>query len=99
MDAMSVHVVAHFNARPETAAAVREVVTGFIEPTRKETGCISYLLVQNDADPLEFTFIEEWSSNTALDEHLKTPLLQQGGAKLAGLLSKPGDIRRYSLVG
>jgi len=99
MVAMPVHVVAHFNARPETAAAVREVVTGFIEPTRAEAGCISYVLVQNDADPLEFTFVEEWASNEALDVHLQTPTLTQGSAKLAGLLAKPGDIRRYSVIG
>ena len=95
---MSVHVIAHFNARPETAEAVLEVVTGFIKPTRKETGCISYVLVQNDADPLEFTFVEEWASNEALDVHLQTPHLKQGAAKLANLLAKPGDIRRYTLI-
>jgi quinol monooxygenase YgiN len=98
MDSMSVHVVAHFNARPDTAEAVREAVTGFIEPTRKEAGCLSYFLVQNDADPLEFTFIEEWASNEALDVHLQTPHLTQGAARLAGLLAKPGDIRRYTLI-
>jgi quinol monooxygenase YgiN len=98
MDSMPVHVVAHFNARPDTVEAVREVVTGFIEPTRKEAGCITYVLVRNDADPLELTFIEEWASNEALDVHLQTPHLKQGAAKLASLLSKPGDIRRYTLV-
>ncbi len=99
MEGMSVHVVAHFNARPETVAAVREVVTGFIEPTRREAGCVSYVLLQNDADPLEFTFVEEWASNEALDIHLQTPHLSQGAAKLAGLVAKPGDIRRYSVIG
>ncbi len=95
---MTVRVVAHFNARAETAAAVREIVTGFIAPTRKEGGCISYVLMQNDADPLEFTFVEEWASNAALDTHLQTPHLRAGAAKLTGLLAKPGDIRRYSVI-
>jgi quinol monooxygenase YgiN len=95
---MTVRVIAHFNARPETAAEVRQVVTGFIAPTRKEDGCVSYVLMQNDADPLEFTFVEEWTSNAALDAHLQTPHLTQGAAKLAGLLAKPGDIRRYTVI-
>jgi quinol monooxygenase YgiN len=98
MGSMPVHVVAHFNARPDTAEAVRELITGFIQPTRKESGCITYILVRNDTDPLEFTFIEEWASNEALDVHLQTPHLTQGAARLAGLLAKPGDIRRYTLV-
>jgi quinol monooxygenase YgiN len=96
---MPVHVVAHFTARPETAAAVREVVTGFIEPTRKEAGCISYVLLQNEANPLEFTFVEQWASGQALDIHLQTPHLTQGAAKLANLLAIPGDIRRYTVLG
>jgi quinol monooxygenase YgiN len=95
---MPVHVVAHFIAKPDTAAAVREVVTGFIAPARTEPGCISYILVQNDANPLEFTFIEEWASNEALDVHARTPLQTQGAAKLANLLAKPGDIRRYTVI-
>ncbi|MDR3718376.1 MAG: putative quinol monooxygenase [Bryobacteraceae bacterium] len=95
---MTVRVIAHFTARPETAAEVREVVTGFIAPTRKEAGCISYVLMQNDADPLEFTFVEEWASNDALNTHLQTPHLTGGSAKLAGLLAKPGDIRRYTVI-
>jgi quinol monooxygenase YgiN len=95
---MTVRVIAHFTARPDTAAEVREVVTGFIEPTRKEAGCISYVLLQNDADPLEFTFEEEWASNAALNAHLQTPHLTGGAARLAGLLAKPGDIRRYTVI-
>jgi quinol monooxygenase YgiN len=98
IDAMSVHVVAHFNSRPETNEAVREIVTGFIEPTRKEAGCISYVLVQNDADPLEFTFVEEWASDEALDAHLQSPHLKRGAAQLAVLLATPGDIRRYTRI-
>jgi len=95
---MPVHVVAHFLARPDTAAAVREVVTGFIVPTRKEAGCLSYTLLQNDANPLEFTFIEQWASKEALDIHLKTPHMTQGIAKLANLLAQPGDIRTYAAL-
>ncbi len=95
---MTVRVVAHFNARPETADAIREIVTGFIAPTRKEAGCISYVLMRNDSDPLEFTFVEEWTSNAALDAHLQTPHLRAGAAQLAGLLARPGDIRRYTVI-
>ena len=95
---MTVRVIAHFIARPETAAEVRKVVTGFVEPTRKEAGCISYVLMQNDANPLDFTFVEEWASGAALDTHLRTPHLTGGSAKLAGLLAQPGDIRRYTVI-
>jgi quinol monooxygenase YgiN len=93
---MSVHVVSHITARPETLEAVRSIVTGFIAPTREEPGCLSYRLMQNNAAPCEFTFIEEWSSDEALDLHARTPHLSQGVAALAPLLAQPIDLRRYT---
>jgi hypothetical protein len=50
---MHVRVVAHITARPETLPAVREVLVGFIEPTRKEAGCLSYELLQDNAAPCQ----------------------------------------------
>src|ERR1035438_7439847 len=84
---MHVRVVAHITARPETLAAVREVLVGFTEPTRKEAGCISYELLQDNGDPCQFTFVEEWVSDEALDIHLQTPHLSAGAASQIGRAS------------
>jgi quinol monooxygenase YgiN len=35
-------------------------------PTRIEEGCITYQLYQNEADPTDFAFIEEWTSDEDL---------------------------------
>jgi len=96
--AMPVRVVAHINARPETVPAVREVLLGFIEPTRKEVGCVFYELLQDNANPCRFIFVEEWTSDAALDAHLRTPHLTTGAAKLGALLEEPLDVRRCSLI-
>ncbi len=77
---------------------VRKILLAFIEPARKEEGCIAYELMQNNGDPCDFTFVEEWTSDAALDAHLQTPHLKDGAAKLANLLSVAPDIRRYSLL-
>ena len=95
---MSLNVVAHITARPETVDAVRAILVGFIEPTRQEAGCISYQLLLNNADPTDFTFFEEWTSDAALDAHLQTPHLTSGSAQLAALVAAPPDIRRYSRI-
>jgi quinol monooxygenase YgiN len=95
---MHVRVVAHITARPETVPAVREVLVGFIEPTRKEAGCLSYELLQDNADPRQFTFVEEWASDEILDTHLRTPHLSAGAAKLGPLMAAPMDVRRYTLI-
>jgi quinol monooxygenase YgiN len=56
-------------------------------------------LLQNNEDPAQFTFVEEWESDAALEAHLKTPHLAAAFLKMPALLAAPPDIRRYSLVG
>ena len=95
---MSLHVVAHIPAKLDQAEQVREILRGLIGPTRRESGCISYELFLNNADPSDFTFIEEWENEAALDAHLQTDHIRAGLTQLDGLLAGPPDIRRYSLL-
>lgn len=95
---MSLKVVAHLISKPDTIEQTREVLLGLVEPTRLENGCIAYELFQNNGDPTDFTFVEEWTDDTALDAHLETPHLVDAGAKLGDLLVAEPDIRRYTLI-
>jgi len=58
----AVRVVARVVARPGKEDELRTLLRGLIEPTRREPGCVTYELLQNTADPTDFTFVEEWSS-------------------------------------
>lgn len=40
-----------------------------IDETRKEQGCISYVLFQDLQDPSILTMLEEWMDETALNQH------------------------------
>jgi quinol monooxygenase YgiN len=44
-----------------------------VAPTRKEPGCLKYVLHKSSANPSEFWFVEEWTSRDALDKHKQTP--------------------------
>lgn len=94
----NLRVVARITARPETVGQVRELLTRFIDPTRSESGCIAYELLQNTQDPTDFTFVEEWTDNAALDAHLASPHMARGLPTLLQLVAQPPDIRRYSVV-
>lgn len=96
---MSIRVVARLKAKPETIDQTRELLVGLIKPTRAEDGCIVYELMQNSSDPTDFTFVEEWSDDAALDAHLQTEHLKRCGQLGADLFAEPPDIRRYKLVG
>jgi len=57
MPAGPLRVVARIKAKSEAINEVRELLCGLIEPTRKESGCINYELLQNRDDPTDFTFV------------------------------------------
>lgn len=93
-----IRVVAHISARPERIADLEALLRSLIEPTRKEAGCRRYELHVNNADPSEFTFIEEWESDAALDAHLASPHLQAAFPRVPELCMAMPDIRRYTLL-
>ncbi len=93
----SVRVVARIKAKPDKVSELRAILSSLIEPTRKEKGCISYEMLENRSDPTDFTFVEEWSDDAALDTHLDG--LQSSLPKVMDLIAEPPDIRRYSVVG
>lgn len=90
-----IYVVARVLALPDKVEELKTLLLGLVEATRKETGVIKYELLQNQSDPTDFTFVEEWESGEALDTHLASAHLQTTVAQLEGLTAAPPDIRRY----
>ncbi len=98
MAAETVRVVARLVARPDAVDEARSVLTGLIEPTRAEPGCVSYELLQNVEDPTDFTFVEEWADAESFQAHLETEHFGQAAEALPDLLVEEPDIRRYRTV-
>lgn len=95
----TVRIVAHIPALPDKVDQVREVLSALLAPTRAEAGCLSYELLQNLEDPTDFTFVEEWASDEAIDSHMAGPHLQAALALMPGLLAGAPQIHRYTLIG
>jgi quinol monooxygenase YgiN len=91
---MTLHVVAHLYASPGNEDFVREVLEGFVGPTRQENGCLRYELFADISDPTRFTFIEEWTGVEALEAHSRSEHIAAGRAKLDGKLAQPGWVQR-----
>jgi quinol monooxygenase YgiN len=98
MPETSIRVIARFAAKADHVDQVRGILTALIEPTRRETGCITYELLQNKQDPTDFTFVEEWTSKAALDEHLATEHIENCTAKIGEHIETDPDIRIYEVV-
>lgn len=98
MSKTTVRVVAHFIALPAHHEELKSILTDLVEPTRQESGCISYELLQNQEESTDFVFVEEWESEALLNAHLKSSHINALDAKLDGLLAVEPDIRLYRLV-
>ncbi len=91
-------VIARLVARPEKEGALRSVLMGLIAPTREEPGCIRYEMLHNRENSREFTFVEEWRDEAALQSHFATDHIQNALGKFPDLLAEDLDLRRYTLV-
>ena len=98
MSTPTLRVVARLSSFPDKVAELKSLLLSIIEPTRQEQGCIKYQLLQNQADPTDFTFVEEWESTDLLELHLASTHIQGAVHKLDGLAVAPPDIRRYELL-
>ena len=93
---MTIHIVARFIARPECVGELRTLLLGLLAPTRREAGCLRYELLANTADPTDFTFVEEWADDAAINAHLETAHLKAAVVQSQPLLAAALDVRRYT---
>ena len=91
-------VVARVVAIPEKVEQLKAVLNGLVEPTRAEKGCLRYELLQNQADPTDFTFVEQWVTEADLEAHLASEHVQAAISQFDGLVAASPDIRRYDQV-
>jgi len=93
-----VHVIARHFARPETIDEVRRILLELIEPSRAEPGCLKYELLQNDTAAADFTFVETFADDAAVKAHAAAPYIAGLGPRLAPLVARPSDVRRYVAI-
>ncbi|MGL5872038.1 MAG: putative quinol monooxygenase [Xenococcaceae cyanobacterium] len=93
-----IRVVARVVALPKKVEQLKAVLCSLIEPTKAETGCLKYELLQNRVDLTDFTFVEEWATEADLEAHLASKHIQAAISKLDGLVAAEPDIRRYDKI-
>lgn len=94
---MGLRVVAHITPKAGKDKDLERILLALIAPTRDEEGCISYEL-HRDIESGHFTFIEEWTSEAALDEHFETEHIKTALAAFEEF-AEGLDVRKYELIG
>ena len=95
----AVKVVAKITAKRDKVEDLKSILLGVVGPTRTEKGCVSYQLLQNKTDESDFVFVEEWTSDAAIDNHMTTAHVQDALTKIESMLAQEPDIRRYVIIG
>jgi len=99
MSQNKVTVLALIKAKEGMQEQLKQELISLIGPTHKEAGCIDYLLHQARDDKTRFMFYENWTSQAALDEHLRAAHLQAFVAKAEQLLAEPLDVTLWERIG
>jgi quinol monooxygenase YgiN len=93
-----VTVVARIRAKEGMEERVKKELLALVNPTRKEKGCISYVLHQSVENKSLFMFYENWVSKGDLDEHLKMPYMKSHLEKAKEILAEPGEITLWEMI-
>lgn len=80
-------------------AAFLALAQEMVRQTRKEDGCISYELVQNQQDAQIFYFIEKYADEAALERHRATVHFQTLVPQIGALRVKPSEVNVCTVVG
>ncbi len=91
-------VVAEMAARPGKEDELERRLLALIEPTRKEEGCVEYILHRSTNEAGRFVFLENWTGADTLDRHLASPHLKDFLAAARDLLAEPPRIGRYERI-
>jgi len=94
-----VKVILHLTARPDTVDQLKAVLLQVAQDSRAEKDCISYQVLQDPADPCNFTLVEAWASPAALAHHMSLPHTQQAFAEGVPLLARELDMRKLVEIG
>lgn len=95
MIAVTLRLVAQPEKREELLRRVKE---GLFGPTRAERGCIRYRFYQDVEDPNAFSFVEEWESWEALNEHFRSEHVGRFLEAVGGLVSAPPEARFHEVL-
>ena len=84
------------NVLPKKQLEFTQTLLSLIEPTGKDTGCLSYAVFCDIEDKNRFTLLEEWETREDLDRHIRSERFSVLlGTK--SLLAKPSEINIHTV--
>lgn len=91
-------IIVTLEAKAGKEQALKAALTELLEPTRREPGCVNYVLHCSPSDPAKFMFYETWTDKAAHGEHGKTAHMNAWRAKKEDLLAKQTEVSVWEIV-
>jgi quinol monooxygenase YgiN len=91
-------IVAHILAKPDKIDETRKFLLNLVPATRKEAGLVNYDLHQDNENPAEFTFYENWKTRADWDHHMTLPHLEEFARRADELFAVPVHIRKMTMI-
>jgi quinol monooxygenase YgiN len=86
-----------FAAKPDKRDELIQLAIGMFEPSRSESGCITYNFYEDAANPNHFLFFEEWKTQEDIDKHFQTEHFKKFMEKFPDLIIGEAKIRIYKV--
>lgn len=91
---MSFVVVAKFQAKPDSIAALTELITQTAIKSWEEPGLLKYILVSDDTQPDRLTLVEFFESEAAYLFHRDSSYLANFREQVSALIASPPEVVR-----
>lgn len=88
-------VIAKFRVKETEIPAFEKFASTVAQATRRERGNLSYQIYQNRSAANEFTFVEEWLNDTAIENHNQSKHFQDFLPQVEPLLLAPPQIDQF----
>jgi quinol monooxygenase YgiN len=86
---LPIHFIARFEPRPGLAAAFREELHRVVEPSRRESGCLTINVFESLGEPSLFAIHSEWVDENAFELHATLPHTMRFVAATETILTHP----------
>ncbi|MBW4473931.1 MAG: antibiotic biosynthesis monooxygenase [Stenomitos rutilans HA7619-LM2] len=92
-------IVARIKAKPGLEARMQQDLLSLLTPTRAESGCITFDLLQDTSNPTVFVLYENWKDQAALDAHFQQPYVKQVLQAYEETLAEPINVMTLEKIG
>lgn len=86
-----------YKIKPEKRERFLQLANSGLQPSRAESGNISYSFYEEAGTPNSFIYFEEWKSREALVEHLRQPYVIPLIEEFSELVDGDANVRVYDI--